>query len=315
VIRRLLVTLALAGSAVLLGGVGGPGVAWAHAGGLTSATSEPIVLGVEPRIPGLDVAVVEFGARLRLDNGTGQPVAVAPSPGSTVNVLPTVVPGGKAFWSDPRVAWAAARPRPPDERLSWQIPLRVGETPVTVLGEQYWPPAPPAGMWWLLTGVALAVPAALAALACRRPRAEPDRGGAGPFARAVLAAATLLVICAHLVHIYGSSLVPAQGEVIWLFLGAAGFAIVAWPVGLAGAYYTLRGNPTGPLLCLVAGALIAVIISPADMFSFHDAVVPYAWGADLDRLLIALNVGGGLGVIAAATILMRNAPASTDPSR
>lgn len=310
----MLLTLALAGSAVLLGGVGGAGIAWAHAGGLTSAKSEPVVLGVEPPVPGLHVSVVEFGARLKMVNGTTRSVVVLPPPGTVLNVLPSVPPGGTAYWSDPRIAWAAAQSRPPGERVPWELPLRVGETPVTVLGEQYWPPPPNAGMWWLLTGVAIAVPAALAALACRSTRGERQRSGPPLFARVVLAACTVLVICAHLVHIYGSSLVPAQGELIWLFIGAAGFAVIAWPLGLAGAYYTLRGSPAGPLLCLVAGALIAVIISPADIFSFQDAVVPFAWGADLDRFLIALNVGGGLGVIAAATILMRNAPATADPA-
>ena len=179
-------------------------------------------------------------------------------------------------------------------------------TIVTVLGEQRWPPPPNAGMWWLLTGLAAALPAVLAALACW---GRPVRWGSA--ARLVLAASTGAVICAHVAHVYGSSLVPVEGTFVWVFLAAAGFAVLAWPIGIAGAYATLRGHPAGALLCLVAGALIAVIISPVDLFSFHDAVVPYAWGADLDRLLIATNVGGGLGVVAAATILMRHsAPAA-----
>jgi len=282
----------------------GAGEAWAHAGGLTSSSSEPVILGIEPAVPGLDVSVVEFGARLRIDNGTSTRVAVLPTPGSVVNALPAVAPGTSALWADPRVAFAAAQPAPPDRRLAWTIPLRVGEDEVSVLGEQKWPPPPAAGLWWLLLAVMIAIPAVLVAGITRRRPAGLTMG------RMVVAASTLVVIVAHMVHIYGSALVPAQGQVIWLFLSAAGFAVVAWPIGLAGAYATLRGHQAGPLLCLVAGALIAVIISPADIFSFHDAVVPFAWGADLDRFLIALNVGGGLGVIAAATILLRRTPDS-----
>jgi hypothetical protein len=308
VIRRIGVLVGLAVVAMLTTGpLVGAGVAWAHAGGLTSSTSEPVVLGIEPAVPGLDVSVVEFGARLRIDNGTNARLSVMPTPGSLVNALPVVAPGASAFWADPRVAFAAAQRRPPNGLLAWRIPLRVGEDEVTVLGEQKWPAAPAAGLWWLLTAVVIAIPAALVAMSTRRA------GPAGLMVgRIVVAAATLAVICAHVVHIYGSALVPAQGELIWLFLSAAGFAVVAWPIGLAGAYATMRGRQAGPLLCLVAGALIAVIISPADMFSFHDAVVPFAWGADLDRFLIALNVGGGLGVIAAATILLRRTP-DADP--
>ncbi|MGQ0479430.1 MAG: hypothetical protein ACT4O0_00130 [Pseudonocardia sp.] len=294
----------MAGCALLvgLGWLGGAGQAWAHAAGLTSATSEPVVLGIVPAVPGLEVRAVEFGARLSLVNNTGERVAVQPLPGSVVSALPVVDPGGRTLWTDPRIVAAAAGDRPPEGRADWAIPLRVGASAVNVVGEQRWPPPPNAGMWWLLTGLAIALPAGLAALACRgRPV------GWGPAARAVLAGSTVAVIAAHVLHVYGSSLVPVEGTFVWVFLGAAGFAVLAWPIGLAGAYTVLRGHSAGALLCLVAGALIAVIISPADMFSFHDAVVPYAWGADLDRFLIAVNVGGGLGVIAAATILMRRA--------
>lgn len=302
-IRRVGILIGLAVMAMLsTGPLVGAGEAWAHAGGLTSSSSEPVVLGIEPAVPGLDVSVVEFGARLRIDNGTRTRVTVLPTPGSVVNALPTVGPGASALWADPRVAFAAAQPSPPDGRMAWTIPLRVGEDAVSVLGEQRWPPPPATGLWWVLLAVMIAIPAvAVAGLTRRRP-AGLTRG------RMALAASTLVVIVAHMVHIYGSALVPAQGQVIWLFLSAAGFAVVAWPIGLAGAYATLRGHQAGPLLCLVAGALIAVIISPADIFSFHDAVVPFAWGADLDRFLIALNVGGGLGVIVAATILLRRTP-------
>src|SRR5205807_8388862 len=102
-----------------------------------------------------------------------------------------------------------------------------------------------------------------------------------------------------------------QGSFPVVFLAAAGFAVVGWPIGLAGATLTARGRRAGPLLCCVAGALLAIIIAPADVFSFHDAVVPFAWGAGLDRLLIAVTVGGGLGVVAAAWLLMRRtAPAA-----
>jgi len=340
VIRRVGVLIGLAVVAMLsTGPLVGAGEASAHAGGLTSSTSEPVVLGIEPAVAGLDVSVVEFGAQLRVANGTPVRVAVVPTPGSVVNALPTVAPGATALWTDPRIALAAAQTRPANGRLDWTIPVRIGEDEVTVFGEQVWPPPPAAGLWWLLLAVLVAIPAVVVAGCTRDPRTRSGPGGSGSgsggggsgeagaagsgtgpdtaaglaVGRVVVAVATLVVIVAHVVHIYGSALVPAQGQLIWLFLSAAGFAVVAWPIGLAGAYATLRGHQTGPLLCLVAGALIAVIISPADIFSFHDAVVPFAWGADLDRALIALNVGGGLGVIAAATILLRRTPDTEHP--
>jgi hypothetical protein len=333
VIRRVGVLIGLAVVAMLsTGPLVGAGEAWAHAGGLTSSSNEPVVLGIEPAVPGLDVSVVEAGARLRLKNGTPVRVVVMPTPGSVVNTLPVVAPGASAYWADPRVAFASAQPVPPSRRLAWTIPLRVGDEDVTVLGEQRWPPPPAASLWWLLLAAMVAIPSVVVAVSTRGTRGggAGSRAGGSPagarsqgagsadlpglkVARMVVAVSTLVVIIAHVVHIYGSALVPAQGEVIWLFLSAAGFAVVAWPIGLAGSYATMRGHQAGPLLCLVAGALIAVIISPADIFSFYDAVVPFAWGADLDRFLIALNVGGGLGVITAATILLRRTPDTEQP--
>ncbi|MDT7692894.1 MAG: hypothetical protein QOI75_2261 [Pseudonocardiales bacterium] len=321
VAARLITTALISAFAVLVS----DGVAWAHAGGLTSSSNEPVVIGIQPPVPGLTVTAVEAGARLRLDNRTGQRIAVVPPAGTVINALPLVDPGDDALWSDPRIVAASTTPRPPGARLDWRIPLRVGDLPVSLVGEQRWPPPPNAGLWWLITAVSLAVPVGLVALGSRpsdRPltksptRADkiPDsrgtRGGVSAVSRWTLAVATAVVMGAHVVHMYGSALVVAQGTLIWVFLAAAGFAVVGWPIGAAGAWLTARGRPAGPLLCLVAGALLAIIIAPADVFSFHDAVIPFAWGPDLDRLLIALTVGGGLGVVAAAWLLMRRTPAT-----
>jgi hypothetical protein len=297
-------------------------VALAHAGGLESSANEPVVLGLQPAVPGLTVSVVEAGARLRLVNDTGQRVSVLPPPGSVINALPVVDPGDSALWSDPRIVAASAEPRPPDARLDWRVPLRIGVgadvRAAELVGEQRWPPPPDAGLWWLATAGALVLPLALVAWGSRRrgPRNLATRSaessdspavGTG-VARWALAVATVVVMGAHVVHMYGSALVVAEGRLVWVFLAAAGFAVVGWPIGAAGAWLTARGRAAGPLLCLVAGALLAIIIAPADVFSFHDAVIPFAWGADLDRLLIALTVGGGLGVVAAGWLLLRRTP-------
>lgn len=299
---RLVITVLLGAAALLSFG----GVAWAHAAGLTSSPSKPVVLGITPPTVAarLTVRPVEFGARLRLDNQSAEQVNVLPLPGDVARALLAVPPGGTAYWSDPRVIAAAAGVRPSEGRRAWEIPMTVGTIPVTVIGEQRWPPSPNAGLWWLVTGVAAGLPAVLVALT--------SRSGPSAVSRWVLALATAVVIAAHVGHIYGSSLVPAEGRFLVVFLAAAGFAVVGWPIGVAGALLTARGRPTGALLCCVAGALLAIIIAPADVFSFHDAVVPFAWGADLDRLLIALTVGGGLGVLIAAWILMRRTPAGSE---
>ena len=47
-----------------------------------------------------------------------------------------------------------------------------------------------------------------------------------------------------------------------------------------------------PSICIAVFTGIGLIVTPVDVLSFHDAVVPFAWGAGLDRLLIAVTVGG-----------------------
>jgi hypothetical protein len=280
----------------------GAAPASAHAGGLTSAASAARVLAVDPPVPGLEVRAVEFGARLRLDNGTAETVVVEPLPGSALSGLPTVPPGGRAWWSDPRVTAAAAVPPPPERRLSWSVPLRVGDAVVTVRGEQYWPPPPAAALWWAAALAALAVPALAGVV-----------GGARRWGRTALAGATAAVALAHLLHVLGSALVPEDRPFLLMVLSAAGYALLGWPLAAAGAWLTLRDRPAGPLLCCAAGGLFAIVIAPVDAFTLVDAVVPFAWGAAFDRVLVALTLGGGFGVaVAGVAVLRRGLPAPAE---
>jgi hypothetical protein len=271
--------------------------AGAHAGGLSSATSEAVVVGLDPAVPGLRVRAVEFGARLRLDNATAQTVVVEPVPGSVVSGLPTVAPGGTAVWADPRPTAAAAAERPPGDVATWAVPLRVGDRAVLVRGEQRWPPPPPAALWWAAAALALAVPAVAGVL-----------GAGRRWGRFVLAAATAVVIGAHLLHALGSAGVPEDQPYPLMLLSAAGYALLGWPLGALGAWLTLKANPVGPLLCCAAGGLFAVVIAPIDAFTLVEAVVPFSWGADLDRALVALTLGGGLGVVVAGVAALRRGP-------
>ena len=114
-----------------------------------------------------------------------------------------------------------------------------------------------------------------------------------------------MVIAAHLLHVLGSAGVPEDQPYPLMLLSAAGYALLGWPLGAIGVWQTLRGHPAGPLLCCAAGVLFAVVIAPVDAFTLVDAVVPFSWGADLDRVLVALTLGGGLGVVVAGVAALR----------
>ena len=238
VITRLLLLVALV--ALLLPVGAAP--AFAHAGGLASSTSEARVLGIDPPIPGLDVRAVEFGARLRMDNGTGAPVVVEPLAGFGALRAPDRRARGARVLDRPARHHRGRRgPPPPDGRPTWAIPLRVGDTPVTVRGEQLWP-EPPSALWWAAAAAVLAVVALAGVL-----------GAGGPAGRIALATSTVVVLVAHLLHVLGSAGVPEDRSYLLMVLSAAGYALLGWPLGAIGAWLTLRGRPTGPAAVLPGG--------------------------------------------------------------
>ncbi len=262
----------------------GGGVAAAHGGGIGPEAHVPEIVALDPPVPGLDVAVIEAGERLRIDNRTGALVEVIPPPGTARTVEPVVAAGATERWTDTRVTAAAVDPPPTDGRRAWVVPLDVGGQPVLIRGEQVWPTPPPAAAWWLTTAIVAVAVAVVGILAVRRPRWSP-----------VLAAITVLVSSAHLVHVLGSALVVEGRPYAAVALGAAGLGMVAWPLGFVGAALTLARRSYGPLLCALSGAILA-LVTAFDATGFSSAVLPFGWAADLDRATTVLTFGGGIGL-------------------
>jgi hypothetical protein len=269
----------------------GSGSAAAHGGDpeVPAARSLPRVLAVEPPVPGLDVVVVDGGARLRLDNGTPRPVTVRPAGDRRHPVVP---PGGTLAWADARLRDPTAQPGDG----AWAVPLSVGDLAVTVRGDRVWPPAPHPFPWWALTVAAL-----LAAYSVGGAAAGRRRSG-GP--TTALAGIVLAVTAAHAVHVVGESLAVAEPPGPVALLGAAGIGIVCWLLGPAAAVLTLRGHLLGPALYGPVGFL-AALLTVTDTDAFHRAVVTYGGPFDLDRLAVTVAVGGGVGLFLAAVVAMR----------
>jgi hypothetical protein len=281
----------------------GSGIASAHAGGLAPSTSRSEIRGIDPPVTGLRVIVIEAGARLEIDNQTGATVDVLPEPGADRLREPTVPPGGTARWSDSRVVAAAQAPDPPDHQRAWAIPLQVGSQAVTIHGEQLWPPPPPAGRWWLATGLAALVSGVIGALAVRRWR----------WAAATLASATVTIVAAHFTHALGSALVlPPDQPLLVMVAGSAVPAIVAWPLAVVGAALVIAGHPSGPMICGLFGALLA-LFTASDVVSYFYAVLPFGWNPNLDRATTVLTVGGGFGLFLTGILALR-APATAVPA-
>jgi hypothetical protein len=204
------------------------------------------------------------------------------------------------------VVTAAADPKPADGRRAWTVVLRAGERTVTVRGEQVWPAPPPAGLWWWVTLATAAAVAVTGTVAVTRRRWAP-----------ALAAITLLVAAAHVVHVLGSALVVEDRSLAGVALGAAGPAAVAWVLAVAGAALTLAARGYGPLLCALSGAIFALVTAFA-AGTYSSAVLPFAWAADVDRATVVLTLGGGIGLFltgfAALRALTPESPMATQPS-
>ncbi|MET0188515.1 MAG: hypothetical protein ABW212_05915, partial [Pseudonocardia sediminis] len=207
------------------------GTASAHSGGLESEDFLPRVVALDPPVPGLEVTVVEGGARLGIVNGTRERVDVVAPDGLARAEEPVVEPGGRGHWADRRFA-AASTTRPTDGGpVAWAVPLRVGPETVLLRGETVWPPPPAGGAWWAAAALLAVATTALGALAVRRPRFAP-----------VVAALTVVAVGAHLVHVLGSALVPVDLGFWPAVFGTAGIGLGAWVFGLAGAGLTMAGR-------------------------------------------------------------------------
>ncbi|MBW0092511.1 hypothetical protein I4I73_22000 [Pseudonocardia sp. KRD-184] len=292
--RSFLLCAVRVGAALLLTAVLFPltsGTAAAHGGGLEASPSVARILAVDPLVPGLAVAVIEVGARLRIVNDTGEPVQVVPA-GPTRGVEPVVPPGTTARWADPRID-AAMLPIPAEGVRAWSVPLLVGDREVTVRGEQVFPPAPTAGLWWLATAVAAVVAGMIGIMGVTRR-----------WAALATAAITVLVVGAHVVHVLGAALVPDDQAYLLVVVSGAGLGLAAWLAGAVGVVLTVLGRRFGLLLCGLAGAVLAMITAFGTV-GFSNAVLAFGWSAGIDRLTTVLTFGAGIGLFLTGFAVLR----------
>ncbi|MGQ0576312.1 MAG: hypothetical protein ACT4RN_19215 [Pseudonocardia sp.] len=275
---RLIVGLLLAVAALPLGA----GVAAAHGGEHRVPGADlPRVLSVEPPVAGLALTAVEGGTRLRLDNRTAEPVHVD---GGLV-----VAPGTSAAFADPRV-----------DAPAWTLPLRVGGLPVTVTGDRVAPTPPDPVPWWSLTlGAALLTVALGRAATEHGPGSAPARG---------VAAVTVLVVAAHVVHVVGAVRDLGVPPGLATTLAAAGPGVACWLIGLAGAGLVVARHPLGLPACAAAGGL-ALLLTAFDVTGFHRAVLEFAGPYALDRATTALTVGCGAGLLLTGFAVLNATPA------
>ncbi|WP_033440289.1 hypothetical protein [Saccharothrix sp. NRRL B-16314] len=129
-------------------------------------------------------------------------------------------------------------------------------------------------------------------------------------ARAMLAVGVVVVTVAHAWHAVGSALAVTGQSFVPLLIGASGVGLVAWPLAAVAVVSAVRRKPATAFVAAVVGAMLVVAGIP-DFDSFRFSQLPFAGSADLDRLLVALTLGGGLGLAAGGFDNMRKAGSTT----
>jgi hypothetical protein len=144
--------------------------------------------------------------------------------------------------------------------------------------------------WWAAVVVA-AVAVPLVSRRLRRPELA-------------LTAAGLAAMAASVAHVAGSTMAVESAPLLGTFLSACGINLLNWPLIAGGAVAVLRGRPAGLLAVCAGAALTAVFVLP-DVTSLHRAVLPFAGPAVLERLLVVLTLGAGVGVAVAGASALR----------
>ncbi|SFT97066.1 hypothetical protein SAMN05660657_04314 [Geodermatophilus amargosae] len=195
-------------------------------------------------------------------------------------------------WHDHRTHWMSEQQLPPAVAadptrahtvFDWTVPMRHGDTAVTVRGELTWSPPPSTTLTWGLH-LALAAVVAAAGLLARSPR--------------LLGGAMALGGAAALWHAVGTPEPPVTvsshaAAVVSALLPAVTAALVA-ALGLAAAH---RGRGVVAGLCAVVLGWLLLVQGLPDVDVLWSANVATGGPGLLARVAVAVLVAGGAGLV------------------
>jgi hypothetical protein len=336
--RRLL--LVATATLVWLGVAAAP--ASAHSvSGVSGTNFQTTLRSVAPSLPGLTVKVVEVGSRLEVENRTGKELIVLGYKGepylrigpdgvyenrlSPATYLNKSRKGGTpteaaekakvgdtdwaktssepvARWHDHRIHWMG-NINPPEVRNSpdtrhvikmsaddtqWVVAMRLDNQDVVAKGDLVWQPGPSPLPWFAIILVSLAAVVVIG-------RRSWSSG---------LAAVIALLLAIDVFHVVGLGLANAGtiGFRLTKSITQSPYEPVAWVIGILAIVWLRRGRTDGLSLAVVAGLQIALLGGIGDLNALSRTVVPFGFGANLARLVVALSAGLGLGIAVAAVM-------------
>lgn len=284
---------------------------------------------VTPRVPGLELRVIEAGSRLELENRTGQEALVVGyqsepylrvgpegvfenrrSPATYLNASREgqgAVPGSAdpkaepdwrkvasepvARWHDHRVHWMGGQDPPAVQRDPDQRHVIIPDWVVPIRQGDTTVTATGDLLW--VPGPSmwpwLALAAALSAAAFLVNRRA--RG-----ATIALTLGALLVV--DVLHAIGTgfSVADSFGVQLGRVASSSPLSLVGWVLGGLALWQLVSGRPQALSLAGAAAALVATSGGFADLADLSRSQVPFVWGAGLARLAVAILLGVGAGL-------------------
>lgn len=303
--------------------------------------------GLQPALPGVTVAILEFGNRIEVRNTGAEEVQVlgyqdepylrigrdgvlqnVNSPAAYLNQdrqARTELPARADPEAEPEWVEISDEPvaRWHDHRIHWmgeEVPPAVGDDPsrAHTIYAGWKIPLVRGATTATATGSLRWIPApsplpwialAAATLAGVVAAAFTSRW------RQVLAVAAVAAVVVSIAQSVGIAFAPGStGTAMSRLTNGAIYLVPAWVAGLFGARSLLQGGD-GSSALLVAGAIIAVIGGFLDLGVAFSSQVAFAWGDVVARAFVALCLGLGLGVVVADILAFRlHAKAAPEPA-
>lgn len=311
----------------------------AHGGaGLVSSNYRTEVKSVSPEVSGLAVRGIEAGSRIEVENRSQKEVVIlgygsggqnpepylrigpdgvfqnTRSPSVYLNTSrtpgappPQADPKAKpewekisaepvARWHDHRTHWMGANDPPVVQRepgkrhtiiSDWKIQMRYDNREILATGDLFWIPGPSPNAWY---AISLALIAGIASLALR------------PQWERLIAAVLVGLVVVDFATTTGF-LLASVGTSLGGLIGSAVPSLLSAGFALFGASWLMKGKEEGLYIGLAPALFVAVFGGVTELGVFSSSQVPFAFGSAAARLFVALSLGLGIGLVAAAGVL------------
>lgn len=275
-------------------GVGGQ---WIRVTGRTGVAVTVLGYAGEPflRIRSGHVAVNRHSTTAA-DNPRLSPVPVQPDTSTAPQWVDAGSGNGVVVWSDDRLTGGSGGRS--GEQGTWTLPVQVDGAEATITGTWTRVPAPSPWAWGLgLVAVALAV--------C----------GLGWLSRPYRPAALVLGAggAANAAHLIVGALGPHGGSAVSAWGAALGLGALCWPLVAVGVVSAWRRGEHAGFAVAVAGAVLAVVTGPGDLSVLWHSQLPFPGPPALERALVVVAFGTGVGVVVAGIRILRGMPLPEGP--